>query len=485
MWNQQNGEWMWNQQNGEWNLNENWDFNDSRSEIEQEVEKRLNEMSEEELNDLTERIKEEIDKKNIEEHWKDLDVQKWLLEKEKEKSIKDRLKDLFASKETKQKQREENEKRKSSEESQRKMQNVWDQIVDAVETREKDLEEKGHIEESLDEIVEELSEEKDLSKMKELQDKLDEKEELIENIETKDIKEILKDKIEKMKSYLEQQQNRYENDLKKSWFSVEEEENYREYLWIEKEMEKHLDRFIKKLEDEIPKLKEFGYEWWYSSWRITDMNDAGRKLRLKQWGQKLYSRMEEKESLEVNLWICLSIDNSWSMSTNMEDTKRLAVFLWLLCQKWWIPFHVNTFWDDLNIIKDTDDNFEWQKWKLMRELNANWWWTNMGIAVQEDLDVIKKVKKTHPDTVFLPIFITDWRANSWITGVDLIELIKWFKWLSIMVGIWIDEQSLKNGYPDSKVIWLDSSSEIMTKLLRALKQFLRHNKSKIFKVTSE
>ena len=67
----------------------------------------------------------------------------------------------------------------------------------------------------------------------------------------------------------------------------------------------------------------------------------------------------------------------------------------------------------------------------------------------------------------------------------MIELMKWFKWLSVVAGIWIDENYLKKWYPDSTVIWMDNSSQIMTKLLNALKKFFNKNKSKIFKVTSE
>jgi hypothetical protein len=254
---------------------------------------------------------------------------------------------------------------------------------------------------------------------------------------------------------------------------------------MEKEMEKNLDKFIKDLSREIPKLKEFYLEWGYSSWRVTDMNDAGKKIRLKQWWEKLYSRYEETESMEINLWICLSIDNSWSMRNNVEDTKRLVVFLWLLCQRWWIPFHVNTFGERLNIIKDTDDDFVSRKWALMRKLDASGDWTDIWVSVQKDIQVIKKAKKDHPETIFLPIFITDGEANEWITWDELIELIKWFKGLSMMVWIGINESRLKKWYPNSKIISLRSSSEIMTKLLDELKRFFRQNKSKIFKVTSE
>jgi hypothetical protein len=31
------------------------------------------------------------------------------------------------------------------------------------------------------------------------------------------------------------------------------------------------------------------------------MNDAGKKIRLGQFGEKLYSRYEETESMEINL----------------------------------------------------------------------------------------------------------------------------------------------------------------------------------------
>ena len=288
-----------------------------------------------------------------------------------------------------------------------------------------------------------------------------------------------------MRDYLDKKEKDYEKELRKSWFSRNEEYLYRRYMKLEKELSKDVERFIKKLEAEIPKLKEYHLEWGYNSWRVTDMNEAWRKVRLKQWWEKLYSRFEEKESLEVNLWICLSVDVSGSMSDNIADTMKLVIFLWLLCQKWRIPFHVNTFGESLNIIKDTDDEFEERKWKLMRELVANDWWTNISLSVQKDIDVIKEVKDTHPDTVFLPIFITDWEANQGILWDSLIELMKWFKWLSTMVGIGINEEHLKYWYPNSKVIWLRHSWEIMTVLLRELRQFFRKHKSQIFKVVNE
>jgi hypothetical protein len=215
------------------------------------------------------------------------------------------------------------------------------------------------------------------------------------------------------------------------------------------------------------------------------MNEAWRKVRLKQRWEKLYSRYEEKESLEVNLWICISVDVSGSMSGSIWETMKLVIFLWLLCQKWGIPFHVNTFGERLNIIKDTDDEFEWRKWKLMRELVANDWWTNISLSVQKDLEVIREVEKTHPNTVFLPIFITDWASNRWILWNQLIELMKWFKGLSTMVGIGIDERYLEEWYPDSNVIWLYNSSEIMTVLLKELRHFFRKHKTQIFKVVTE
>ena len=288
-----------------------------------------------------------------------------------------------------------------------------------------------------------------------------------------------------MKEYLKKKERDYEKELAKSWFSREEEYLYKRYMKIEKEMDKSVDKFIKKLETDIPKLKEYHLEWGFSSWRVTDMNEAWRKVRLKQRWEKLYSRYEEKESLEVNLWICLSVDVSGSMSYNMWETMKLVIFLWLLCQKWWIPFHVNTFGDSLHIIKDTDDEFEERKWTLMRELVADAWWTNIWLSVQKDLEVIKEVEKTHPDTVFLPIFISDWASNRWILWRDLIELMKWFNWLSTMVGIGVSEYDLKQWYPDSTIISLDSSSEIMTTLLKELRHFFKKHKSKIFKAVTE
>ena len=456
---------------------------DMTSEFEEEVERRLNEMSKKDIKKLEEQIKKEIDKKNLEEHWKDLQVQKKLLE-DKEKWLKDRLKDLFSSKEDKEQKRQEGQSEQAAQKAQDEMQEQWEQIVDAVKKREDDIEEEKKLQEILDEI-DKKTKEKDLNNMDELQKQIEDLKTKTDNLDSPDIKEAIKKRMEDIKSYIREQEQKYKNQLKKSWFTLEEEGLYKEYLKIEKEMKKNLDKFIKDLEKWIPKLKEFFLEWWYTSGRVTDMNDAGKKIRLKQFGEKLYSRYEEKESLEINLWICLSIDNSWSMWDNMTDTIKLVVFMWLLCQKRWIPFHVNTFGDHLSIIKDTDDEFDSRKWKLMRELDADGSCTNMWVAVQKDIQVLKEVKKTHPNTVFLPIFITDWEANEWITDEWLIELMKWFKWLSVVAGIWIDENYLKKWYPDSTVIWMDNSSQIMTKLLNALKKFFNKNKSKIFKVTSE
>jgi len=469
--------WEWSEDDFEDSIWDSWNWDTNDPELEKEVQRRLDEMSEEELKKMAEKIKEEIDKKNLEEHWKDLGVQKKLLEKSE--TIRDKIKDLF-NKEKRQQKKEENEE----EEQQQKMQDQWDEIQDMVEKREESLEQEAEVKKALDEI-EENTHDKNLKRMERMQQILDELEKWTENIDTEDIKKRLKEKIENMKDYIKQMERQYEKEIHRSGFSREEENLYKRYLKIEKEMSKLLDRFIKQLESVIPKLKEFDLESWYSSGRVTDMNDAGKKIRLKQFWEKLYSRYEEKESLEINLWICLSIDNSWSMDSNIEETIKLVVFLWLLCQKWWILFHVNTFGDHLNIIKDTDDDFNSRKGKLMRELDANGWCTNMWVAVRKDLMVLDEVKKTHPDTVFLPIFITDWYANEWITWRTLVKLIEWFKWLSMMVGIGINESQLKGWYPDSKVIWLHDSWEIMSKLLRSLKEFFKQNKSKIFKITTE
>ena len=263
-----------------------------------------------------------------------------------------------------------------------------------------------------------------------------------------------------MKEYINQQEQNYEKQLKKKWFSRDEEHLYKEYLEIEKEMEEYVDKFIKELEKEVPKLKEFNLEWGYSSWRIEDMNDAGKKVRLKQWWEKLYSRAEENESMKIDLGICLSVDNSWSMSEELYDTRRLAVFLWLLSEKWWIPFHINTFSEGLNVIKNVGDEFETKKWNFMRELNADGGCTNMSVSVQKNLEVIKKVKRTNPDTVFLPIFITDWAANRWITGQWLIELMKWFKLIhQLLWKKWNMKMRLK------KVLWV----HLLINMVRQLK----------------
>lgn len=453
--------------------------------LEKEIQDRLNNMSEAERNQMIEDIKNKIDQENLREHWEDLRMQKKLLE-QKEDSEKNNNTEEWnkenASNEVSDKEQEHSE---SWEKDQlEEMQKQWEEIEKAVEKREEDLFDEKKLGEYLDKL-EEMSRDKDLDKMEKVEEEYEKLLKEAENVESEDVRERLKEKIKWMRDYLKNKEKDYEEELRKSWFSREEEYLYKRYMKIEKELNRDVERFIKHLEAEIPKLKEYHLEWWYNSWRVTDMNDAWRKIKLKQWWEKLYSRYEEKESLEVNLWICLSIDVSWSMEDNIADTMRLVIFLWLLCQKWWIPFHVNTFWSRLTIIKDTDDEFESRKWALMRQLVADDWSTNISLSVKKDLDVIKEVEKTHPDTVFLPIFVTDWDANAWIRWNELIELMKWFNGLSTVVGIGINENQLKRWYPNSQVISLRDSSEIMSTLLRELRQFFKKHKSKIFKAVTE
>ena len=441
-------------------------------------------MTQEEMKNFEEQIKNEIDKKNVQEHGNDLQLQKNFLGK-KNDGIDDRLKDVLSTEWEKKENISVVEKQleQDLDKSQQEIQGQSWVVVD-LEQRENDLEQEKEIQEILAKIATSKMGE-DFDRIEKLQNELEKLGWRVENIATEDIKERTDKAIKTVKEYINQQEQNYEKQLKKKWFSRDEEYLYKEYLEIEKEMEEYVDKFIKELEKEVPKLKEFNLEWGYSSWRIEDMNDAGKKVRLKQWWEKLYSRAEENESMKIDLGICLSVDNSWSMSEELYDTRRLAVFLWLLSEKWWIPFHINTFSEGLNVIKNVGDEFETKKWNFMRELNADGGCTNMSVSVQKNLEVIKKVKRTNPDTVFLPIFITDWAANRWITGQWLIELMKWFKWTSIVAWIWINEWYLKQRYPDSKVIWMKDSSEIMTKLLKSLKQFFVQNKSKIFKVVTQ
>ena len=489
----ENQDWWWESWWEEWKIDweqwwkevNSWTSNGkTNSRIEEEIRRRLSSMTQEEMKNFEEQIKNEIDKKNVQEHGNDLQLQKNFLGK-KNDGIDDRLKDVLSTEWEKKENISVVEKQleQDLDKSQQEIQGQSWVVVD-LEQRENDLEQEKEIQEILAKIATSKMGE-DFDRIEKLQNELEKLGWRVENIATEDIKERTDKAIKTVKEYINQQEQNYEKQLKKKWFSRDEEYLYKEYLEIEKEMEEYVDKFIKELEKEVPKLKEFNLEWGYSSWRIEDMNDAGKKVRLKQWWEKLYSRAEENESMKIDLGICLSVDNSWSMSEELYDTRRLAVFLWLLSEKWWIPFHINTFSEGLNVIKNVGDEFETKKWNFMRELNADGGCTNMSVSVQKNLEVIKKVKRTNPDTVFLPIFITDWAANRWITGQWLIELMKWFKWTSIVAWIWINEWYLKQRYPDSKVIWMKDSSEIMTKLLKSLKQFFVQNKSKIFKVVTQ
>ena len=139
-------------------------------------------------------------------------------EYQKEKALQrkaKREKELQKRKEEKEQKKQKEKYEQEAQASQNQMQEQRDQIVEAVEKREKELCDERSMQEILDQISEKIKE-KDLDTMEDIQNEIENMEKKMEKLDSQDLKEKLKERIENMKEYVKQQEKKYEKELKKS-----------------------------------------------------------------------------------------------------------------------------------------------------------------------------------------------------------------------------------------------------------------------------
>jgi len=357
---------------------------------------------------------------------------------------------------------------------------IIEQIKKAVEQREQDLDNQEKIENGINKKKLEAPSKRKFNKPWELENLENE----INKISDQEMKDDLLKKIQEAQKTLEDQKKQYESALKDQWFDLSDEDDYLEFVQIEEEIEDDVQDFVKDLKKYIPNLHSYIYSGEYYSGTVYDMLKAAVKLRTRQYD--VYGRKEEVPTGEIKLWIILSIDVSASMKDEMPQVLKLAIFLWLFCSKLNIPFHINWFWSWLVSVKDITDQYQSCKGNIMRMTKNLQSFTNIWVAVEDNLEVIQEQKHKYPDMVFLPIFLTDGNPNRWILGDELQQKIEEFEWLDIVFGIWLSEDDFeytqgKSYFAGGKRILLDSSDEIMTQWKDELIEFFNDNKEKIFK----
>lgn len=320
----------------------------------------------------------------------------------------------------------------------------------------------------------------------------------IDDIKSDKLKKALQEKQESKRKQIEEQEQRQLQNMIEQWFHLWEEEYYEEYIKLEAKIEPYVDEFIRNLTSYIPKLKEYMLEGNYYSGTMYDIPRSGRKIRMGHYD--IYGRKDEHETMKINLGLSLSLDVSKSMEwSKIEESMKLLVFLWIFCQKLSIPFYVNTIGQTPKEIKKVVDDYVASKWDIMR---ASWsleYGTNMIPTFKQVREVQIDQKYHNPEIEFIPIIITDGEPtdhqiadkNSYVIWDDpsqkkvLSKIIDEFEGMEVVFWLSLKEsekQIMTTTFPRGKKIFLDDSTQILTKGMNELIDYLVGNKDRIFKV---
>ncbi len=434
--------------------------------LEEEVQKRLDNMSEEEKQRLKDKIKKEMDSKNIDNLKKEMPNFDW--KEDKDWNVVPEVK-------------------KQTKEDKKKTDDLTKKIDDAVKKHQDDLNKKEEIMRKLKEIWEfkKVDEKKELKKEV---DKIKQLKKELEEVNSKKVKDFLDKNLDDVKNSLENRRKVFVENMKQQGFSEDDEIYYKTYLELEKEIEPHVKKFIEALATHIPKLHDYIYSWKYYSGIIYNIIEAWIKQRMNHYN--IYWRKEDKETMHINLWISLSIDVSISMKDNnkINESLKLAVFLWLFCQKLNIPFYINTIWNTTKKIKEVSKEYFRSKWSLMKMKDNLEGSTDIWSAIIDVLNIKGVEQRARSGTIFLPIIISDWDANKWLTWALLKNEVDKFKWLYLFFWLNLsddEKENLKKVFDkELNTIFLGNSWEILDIWKNRIINFLVVNRDRIFTVKS-
>ena len=167
----------------------------------------------------------------------------------------------------------------------------------------------------------------------------------------------------------------------------------------------------------------------------------------------------------------------------IQESLKLLVFLWIFCQKLGIPFYVNTIGEAPKEIKIVLDDYTASKWDVMRASlnleNA----TNMISTFKQVREVQIEQKYHYPEIEFIPIIITDGEPSD--ASPHLWKIIEGFEGMEVVFWLSLKEsekQTMNTTFPRGKKIFLNDSTQILTKGMNELIDYLVGNKDRIFKV---
>jgi len=460
---QEKWEWEWQPQN--WKIEnvandgnrsepQEWQWEwEPRQPTEEDLKKAqeaIDKMSEEDRKKFEKEVKSEIDKENLDKLNKEIPGLDWKQNEDGDLEFKPKTLDDKAKKEAKK------------------------------------LEEK--LEKAIEKHEEEIAKTQDLKKKvndAKTQEEVEQINEEAKWIKSDKLKNDIQSQIQGKKEQIEWERIRKVQDMIQQWFNEWEEKYFEKFIKLEEEIEPYVDDFIKALTDYIPKLRDYIYVGNYHTGTLYDIPTAWRKIKM--WHYSIYGRKDDVESMQINLWISLSLDVSSSMRwPKIQESLKLMVFLWIFCEKLGIPFYINTIWEATREIKWVDDEYINSKWNIMKSTLHLEGSTNMTETFENVQEMIADQKYKMSSTEFIPIIITDWDPTDW--GKKLIEVIDKFDWLDIIFGLNLgkdEKQKTRRYFKKWKKIFLDDATQILDIGKTKLIDYLVDNKDRIFTLEQE
>lgn len=216
-------------------------------------------------------------------------------------------------------------------------------------------------------------------------------------------------------------------EMQKAGFREDERSNFLLYQQLEDSMYSHVQRFIKSMEQIIPRRKEPVWGGEYFSGAKFNRRELVRRAPIGD--ERFHMRVESAATGTPRLFVGLVIDKSGSMrGKKMEEARKTAIFFSKVCREMGIPFMGTSFGSRAEIFKtfrqDFDNPAERIKPKLIDATEANAGSTNLHDGLDKTIEEMNKERRVVPDAQGLIFVITDGQANAGKTGTDLRNYIE-------------------------------------------------------------
>lgn len=216
-------------------------------------------------------------------------------------------------------------------------------------------------------------------------------------------------------------------EMQKAGFREDERSNFLLYQQLEDSMYSHVQRFVKSMEQIIPRRKES--VWGGEHFSGAKVNRRELVRRAPVGDERFHMRVESAATGTPRLFVGLLVDKSGSMrGKKMEEARKTAIFFSKVCREMGIPFMGTSFGSRAEIFKtfrqDFDNPAERIKPKLIEATEANAGSTNLYDGLDKTIEAMNQERRIVSDAQGLIFVITDGQANAGKTGTDLRNFIE-------------------------------------------------------------